>query len=47
MYKAIDENKVITTVGKLQERIVERFPNSGLGKLCGELQDVAQLCLYH
>jgi len=47
MYKTIRADKVIETVGKLQERIVERFPNSGLGKLCGELQDVAQLCLYH
>lgn len=42
MYKTIRADKVIATVGKLQERIVERFPNSGLGKLCGELQDVAQ-----
>ena len=42
MYKTIRADKVIETVGKLQERIVERFPSSGLGKLCGELQDVAQ-----
>ncbi len=33
---------IVETVAKLQRRISERFPDSGLCKLCGELLEVAR-----
>ncbi|MFC1657329.1 hypothetical protein ACFL2P_02000 [Candidatus Moduliflexota bacterium] len=42
MYEFIRADKVVETVEKLQGRIAERFPNSGLSELCGQLQDVAR-----
>ena len=34
--------KIIETVKGLHDRIEERFPGSGLGKVIGELQQVAE-----
>jgi hypothetical protein len=38
----LDAQRVIKTVGTLQRRILERFPEAGLGAVCGELLGVAQ-----
>ena len=40
-YSAINPEKIISTIDKLQARITERFPESGLGKVCGQLHEVA------
>lgn len=37
MYKALDPVRIIETLSRLQGRINERFPNSGLSRVCGEL----------
>ena len=42
MYRSLDFNRVITTIGKLQARITERFPDSGLSKVCGDLYDLSK-----
>jgi hypothetical protein len=34
-------DRVIETVDRLEQRIADRFPGSGLGKLCGDLRRVA------
>jgi hypothetical protein len=38
----LDASRVIETIGKLQKRIVERFPGAGLAAVCGELLMVAR-----
>lgn len=40
-YTSIDPEKVIATIEKLQARIVERFPEAGLGKVCHQLHQVS------
>ncbi|TWT82493.1 hypothetical protein CA13_39560 [Planctomycetes bacterium CA13] len=35
------DDRIVETVAKLQVRIHERFPSSGLGRLCGHLHQVA------
>ena len=37
MYRTLDPEKVISTLDKLNRRIDERFPQSGLSQVCGEL----------
>jgi hypothetical protein len=37
----LDSKQILNTIGLLQTRIVERFPGSGLGSVCGELRKVA------
>jgi hypothetical protein len=39
---ALDAERLIETIGKLQMRIGERFPTAGLGAVCGELLVVAR-----
>src|SRR5437660_1204752 len=41
-FRQLDPEKIIETVQKLQTRIEERFPGSGLGKVVAELLRVAQ-----
>ncbi len=36
------DDRIIKTVEKLQQRIGDRFPDSGLSQLCGELLEVAR-----
>lgn len=36
------DDRIIETIARLQRRISERFPESGLSRLCGELLDVAR-----
>jgi hypothetical protein len=40
-YTSIDSEKIITTIDRLKARIEERFPDSDLGKVCGQLHEVA------
>jgi hypothetical protein len=42
MYQSLDPVRIIETLRKLQGRINERFPESGLGKVCGELLTTAE-----
>ncbi len=37
MYRSLDPEKLIQTIRLLRDRIGERFPNSGLSKVAGEL----------
>src|ERR1043166_7682521 len=41
-YRQLDPQKIIETVHALRERIEERFPGSGLGKVVAELLSVAE-----
>jgi hypothetical protein len=41
MYRSLDAEKIILTVKILSKRIEERFPGSGLNRVCGELHTVA------
>src|SRR5215475_14417390 len=41
-YRQLESERIIATVQKLQKRIDERFPGSGLGRLCAELLLIAQ-----
>ncbi len=38
----LDPDRIIETIGALSERIQERFPGSGLGKLAGRLHSIAE-----
>jgi len=42
MYRQLNAQKIVETIATLQRRIVERFSESGLSKLCGELHVAAQ-----
>ncbi len=42
MYRTLNPDKIIETLAKLEKRISERFPGSGLAKVCGELIGVAR-----
>jgi hypothetical protein len=42
MYRHLDPVKIVETARALRQRIVERFPESGLGRLSGELLTVAE-----
>lgn len=41
-YKALEPDKIIATLAKLHQRIGERFPNSGLYRVCEELTMMVQ-----
>ena len=40
-YRSLDPEKIVETVGMLGRRIDERFPDSGLGRVCRELLTIA------
>ncbi len=42
MYRKLDIYKTIETIDRLKLRIEDRFPDSGLSKVCGELNDIAK-----
>lgn len=42
MYQSLDPARIIDTLRKLHGRIEQRFPNSGLGKVCAELVTTAE-----
>jgi len=41
-YLALDAAEIVHTIERLRTRIEERFPDSGLGKVCGQLLEIAQ-----
>lgn len=41
-YKILQPEEIVNTISRLHERIVDRFPNSGLGGVCQELLAVAR-----
>lgn len=41
MYRNLDPEQIVQTVGRLRERVEERFPKSGLGRVAVELHEVA------
>ena len=42
MYRSLDSQKILATIGMLSRRIAERFPGSGLDRVCQELLTVAE-----
>lgn len=42
MYRALDSVKIVETLDQLEARIGERFPDSSLAKICGELAEIAR-----
>jgi hypothetical protein len=42
MYRSLDSEKILGTIETLSRRIAERFPGSGLGKVCQELLTIAE-----
>lgn len=42
MYRTLNPEKIIATIAKLERRINDRFPGSGLGGVCRELLTVAK-----
>src|ERR671910_366897 len=41
MYRSLDSDKILGTIETLSRRIDERFPGSGLDKVCKELLTIA------
>jgi hypothetical protein len=41
MYRSLDSDKILATIVTLSRRIAERFPGSGLDKVCQELLAIA------
>lgn len=41
MYRSLDSEKIIATIERLRTRVDERFPGSGLGRVCKELLTIA------
>src|SRR5262245_23756106 len=41
-YRALDPAKVIDTIAVLHQRVSERFPGAGLGRVCAELLVIAK-----
>jgi hypothetical protein len=41
MYRSLDAEKILGTIGTLGRRIDERFPDSGLSRVCQELLTIA------
>lgn len=42
MYQALDPAKIIETLARLRVRIAQRFPESGLSKVCAEAEETAR-----
>ena len=41
LYRSLDPTKLADTIERLADRVEERFPGSGLGRVCRELQEIA------
>ena len=41
MYRSLDSEKILNTISTLSRRIAERFPGSGLNRVCEELLTIA------
>lgn len=42
MYQSLDPVRIVETLDRLKQRIDERFPDSGLSRVCGELAATAR-----
>ena len=42
MFRTLDSDKIVATIDKLQQRILERFSQLGLSRVCGELGQLAR-----
>ena len=42
MYRTLDPDKIVASLVILEKRIDERFPQSGLGRVCAELNGIAK-----
>src|SRR5216117_2980935 len=42
MYRTLNPDHIILTIGQLHDRIQERFPGSGLSKVAAELQQIGE-----
>jgi hypothetical protein len=42
MYRSLDSEKILNTIETLSRRIAERFPSSGLNRVCEELLTIAE-----
>ncbi len=42
MYRTLDPDKIVASLVTLEKRIDERFPHSGLGRVCAELNGIAR-----
>src|ERR1700760_3025850 len=40
--QVLDSAKIVSTIDVLRARIHDRFPNSGLARVCAELSDIAR-----
>lgn len=40
-YRQLDERQILETIARLRNRVEERFPGSGLGRITGELHALA------
>jgi hypothetical protein len=40
-YRTLDPDRIIDTLARLERRIAERFPGSGLSQVCRELNEIA------
>jgi hypothetical protein len=40
--RSLDPERIVHTIAKLGNRIAERFPGSGLGRLCASLLDIGE-----
>ena len=43
MYRALDANKIIAAIERLNRRIDERFPGAGLAGVAGDLSAAARM----
>ncbi len=41
-YRGLDAGQILSTIRSLKRRIDVRFPESGLGKVCGELEEIGE-----
>jgi hypothetical protein len=42
-YRSLDPAKIAVTIERLCDRVEERFPGSGLGRVCRELHEIESL----
>ncbi len=42
MYRTLNPQMIVATLDRLQARIHERFPQAGLGRVCGELCEISR-----
>ena len=43
-FRRLDPAKIVQTLGRLEGRISERFPDAGLAKVCADLTAIARQC---